>query len=71
MQKTHKLHQTKTLSLYHMCYSTCHRMCTIYIPKGTIVVCPDESEPEVDVIEVAETIEEVQETMQYKESPSK
>ena len=28
----------------------------IYIPKGTIVACPDGSEPEVDVIEVAETI---------------
>ena len=38
----------------------------IYIHKGTIVAHPDESEPEVDVIEVAETIEEVQETMQYR-----
>ena len=38
----------------------------IYIPKGTIVVHPDENEPEVDVIEVAETIKETQETMQYK-----
>ena len=38
----------------------------IYIPKGTIIACPDENEPEVDVIEVAETIEEVQETMQYR-----
>ena len=38
----------------------------IYIPKGTIVACPDGSEPEVDVIEVAETIEEAQETMQYR-----
>ena len=35
----------------------------IYIPKGTIVACPDGNEPEVDVIEVAETIEEAQETM--------
>ena len=38
----------------------------IYIPKGTIVVHPDGSEPEVDAIEVAETIEEAQETMQYR-----
>ena len=38
----------------------------IYIPKGTIVAHPDESEPEVDVIEVAETIKEAQETMQYR-----
>ena len=38
----------------------------IYIPKGTIVACPDGNEPEVDVIEVAETIEEAQETMQYR-----
>ena len=35
----------------------------IYIPKGTVVACPDGSEPEVDVIEVAETIKEEQETM--------
>ena len=35
----------------------------IYIPKGTIVACPDGNEPEVDVIEVAETIKEAQETM--------
>ena len=38
----------------------------IYIPKGTIVVHPDGSKPEVDVIEVAETIEEAKETMQYR-----
>ena len=38
----------------------------IYLPKGTIVVCPDENEPEVDVIEVAETIKEAQGTMQYR-----
>ena len=38
----------------------------IYIPKGTIVACPDGSEPEVDVIEFAETIKEAQETMQYR-----
>ena len=36
----------------------------IYIPKGTILACTDGSEPEVDVIEVAETIKEAQETMQ-------
>ena len=28
----------------------------IYIPKGTVVACPDGNEQEVDVIEVAETI---------------
>ena len=38
----------------------------IYIPKGTIIAHPDGNEPEVDVIEVAETIEEAQETMQYR-----
>ena len=38
----------------------------IYLPKGTIIACPDENEPEVDVIEVAETIEEAQGTMHYK-----
>ena len=38
----------------------------IYIPKGTIVAHPDGSEPEVDVIEVAETIKEAKETMQYR-----
>ena len=38
----------------------------IYIPKGTIVEHPDGSEPDVDVIEVAETIKEAQETMQYR-----
>ena len=37
----------------------------IYIPKGTIVAHLDGAEPEVDVI-VAETIEEAQETMQYR-----
>ena len=30
----------------------------IYLPKGTIVAHPDENEPEVDVIEVAETNKE-------------
>ena len=38
----------------------------IYIPKGTVVACPNGSEPKVDVIEVAETIKEAQETMQYR-----
>ena len=37
----------------------------IYIPKGTIIAHPNGNEPKVDVIEVAETIEEAQETMQY------
>ena len=31
----------------------------------TIVTHPDENDPEINVIEVAETIEEAQETMQY------
>ena len=35
----------------------------IYIPKGTIVAHSDGNEPEVDVIEVAETTKETQETM--------
>ena len=38
----------------------------IYIPKGAVVAHPDGNEPEVDVIEVAETIEKAQETMQYR-----
>ena len=38
----------------------------IYIPRETIVACPNGNEPEVDVIEVAETIKEAQETMQYR-----
>ena len=38
----------------------------IYIPKGTIVAHPNANEPKVDVIEVAETIKEAQETMQYR-----
>ena len=38
----------------------------IYIPRGTIIAHPNGNEPEVDVIEVAETIKEVQETMQYR-----
>ena len=38
----------------------------IYIPRGTIVAHPNGNEPEVDVIEVAETIKEAQETMQYR-----
>ena len=38
----------------------------IYIPRGTIIAHPNGNEPEVDVIEVAETIKEAQETMQYR-----
>ena len=38
----------------------------IYIPRGTIVAHPDGSKPKVDVTEVAETIEEAQETVQYR-----
>ena len=36
----------------------------IYIPKGTIVAHPDSNKPEVDIIEVVETIQEAPETMQ-------
>ena len=42
----------------------------IYLPKGTIVAHPDENEPEVDVIEVAETIKEAQGTTYYRNHPS-
>ena len=38
----------------------------IYIPKGTIVAHPDGNEPEVDVIEVVESIKEAQETMCHR-----
>ena len=38
----------------------------VYLPKGTIVAHPDENEPELDVIKVAETIEEAQGIMQYR-----
>ena len=38
----------------------------IYIPRGTIIAHSNGNEPEVDVIEVAETIKEAQETMQYR-----
>ena len=35
----------------------------LYIPKGVVVACPNVDEPEMDVIEIAEMIEEAQETM--------
>ena len=38
----------------------------IYIPRGTIIAHPDGNEPKVDGMEVAETIKEAQETMQYR-----
>ena len=38
----------------------------LYLPKGTITAHPDENKPEVDVKEVAETIEEAQGTMHYR-----
>ena len=41
-------------------------MHTSTFPRGTVVACPNGNEPEVDVIEVAETIKEAQETMQYR-----
>ena len=41
-------------------------MYTYTFLKGTIVAYPAENEPEVDVIEITENIEEAQETMQYR-----
>ena len=63
MQQMCQLHQTKNpITILYVIFNLSLDV-HIYIPKGTTVACPDESEPEVDVIEVAETIEEVQETM--------
>ena len=38
----------------------------IYIPKGTVITYADDEEPEMDCFEIAETYEEAQETMQYR-----
>ena len=38
----------------------------IYIPKGTIVAYADEDEPKMDCFKIAETYEEAQEAMQYR-----
>ena len=38
----------------------------IYIPKGTVIAYADDEEPEMDCFEIAETYEEAQETMQYR-----
>ena len=38
----------------------------IYIPRGTVIAHSNGNEPKVDVIEIAETIKEAQETMQYR-----
>ena len=51
---------TKTLSLYSYVIFNLSLDAHIYLPKGTIVAHPDGNEPEVDVIEVVETIEEAQ-----------
>ena len=38
----------------------------IYIPKGTVIAYADDEEPEMDCFKIAETYEEAQETMQYR-----
>ena len=38
----------------------------VYIPKGTVIAYADNEEPEMDCFEIAETYEEAQETMQYR-----
>ena len=38
----------------------------ICIPKGTVIAYADDEEPEMDCFEIAETYEEAQETMQYR-----
>ena len=38
----------------------------IYIPKGTVITYADDEEPEMDCFKIAETYEEAQETMQYR-----
>ena len=38
----------------------------VYIPKGTVIAYADDEEPEMDCFEIAETYEEAQETMQYR-----
>ena len=65
MHQMHQLHQTKPC-YYTVCNIQSVIGAHIYISKGTIVACPDENKPEVDVIEIAETIEEAQKTMQYR-----
>ena len=39
---------------------------SIYIPKGTVIPYADDEEPEINCFEIAETYEEAQETMQYR-----
>ena len=38
----------------------------MYIPKGTVIAYADDEEPEMDCFEIAETYEEAQDTMQYR-----
>ena len=38
----------------------------MYIPKGTVIAYVDDEESEVDCFNIAETYEEAQETMQYR-----
>ena len=38
----------------------------VYIPKGTVITYADDEEPEMDCFKIAETYEEAQETMQYR-----
>ena len=38
----------------------------LYIPKGTVIAYTDDEEPEMDCFEIAESYEEAQEMMQYR-----
>ena len=38
----------------------------LHIPKRAVMAHPNEDEPVMDVIEIAETVEEAQETTQYR-----
>ena len=38
----------------------------LYIPKGTVITYTDDEEPEMDCFEIAESYEEAQEMMQYR-----
>ena len=58
--------QQRTLSLYHIVIFNLSLDAHIYIPKGTIIAHPIGNKPKMDVIEVAETIKEAQENMQYR-----
>ena len=38
----------------------------VYISKGTVIACTDDEEPEMECFEIAETFEEAQEAIQYR-----